>query len=65
MVAGFFIRGLAQRAGTMPAWSAGRSPIQVHTCRLFVIGDQSGRTSAPIMPHTVQTIRPHSDRTGK
>lgn len=29
-----------------------------------VWGDQSGRTSAPIMPHLVQTIRGHNDRTG-
>ena len=27
-------------------------------------GDQSGRTSAPINPHAVQTIRGHKDRTG-
>jgi hypothetical protein len=32
--------------------------------RRFVCGDQSGRTSAPINPHRVQTIREHSDRTG-
>jgi len=31
---------------------------------VFVCGDQSGRTSAPISPHSVQTIREHSDRTG-
>jgi hypothetical protein len=29
-----------------------------------VCGDQSGRTSAPIKPHRVQTIRQHNDRTG-
>ena len=29
-----------------------------------VCGDQSGRTSAPIIPHLVQTIRGHSDLTG-
>jgi len=29
-----------------------------------VCGDQSGRTSAPINPHLVQTIRGHNDRTG-
>jgi hypothetical protein len=29
-----------------------------------VWGDQSGRTSAPIIPHLVQTIRGHNDRTG-
>ena len=29
-----------------------------------VCGDQSGRTSAPISPHLVQTIRGHNDRTG-
>jgi hypothetical protein len=28
-----------------------------------VSGDQSGRTSAPINPHAVQTIRGHKDRT--
>ena len=27
-----------------------------------VWGDQSGRTSAPIIPHLVQTIRGHNDR---
>jgi hypothetical protein len=29
-----------------------------------VWGDQSGRTSAPIIPHLVQTIRGRNDRTG-
>jgi len=29
-----------------------------------VWGDQSGRTSAQIIPHLVQTIRGHNDRTG-
>jgi hypothetical protein len=29
-----------------------------------VCGDQSGRTSAPIRPHAVQTIRGHKDLTG-
>jgi hypothetical protein len=29
-----------------------------------VCGDQSGRTSAPIRPHEVQTIRGHKDRNG-
>ena len=33
-------------------------------CCLLTCGDQSGRTSAPIIPHSVQTIRLHSDRTG-
>jgi hypothetical protein len=32
--------------------------------RLFVCGDQSGRTSAPINPQAVQTIRGHNERTG-
>jgi hypothetical protein len=32
--------------------------------RRFVCGDQSGRTSAPINPHAVQTILPHRERTG-
>jgi hypothetical protein len=32
--------------------------------RLFVRGDQSGRTSAPISPQAVQTIRGHKERTG-
>jgi hypothetical protein len=27
-----------------------------------VCGDQSGRTSAPTNPHTVQTIREHNGR---
>jgi hypothetical protein len=27
-------------------------------------GDQSGRTSAPIIPHRVHSIRRQSDRTG-
>jgi hypothetical protein len=31
--------------------------------RRFVCGDQSGRTSAPINPHAVQTIRGHKGRT--
>jgi hypothetical protein len=31
---------------------------------LIECGDQSGRTSAPIMPHSVQTIRPQRERTG-
>jgi hypothetical protein len=34
------------------------------TCLLFTCGAQSGRTSAPIIPHRVQTMRAHSDRTG-
>jgi hypothetical protein len=29
-----------------------------------VCDDQSGRTSAPIKPHLVQTMREHSERTG-
>jgi len=35
-----------------------------HDGRLFVRGDQSGRTSAPISPQAVQTILGHKDRTG-
>jgi len=35
-----------------------------HDGRLFVCGDQSGRTSAPIRPQAVQTILGHKDRTG-
>jgi hypothetical protein len=31
---------------------------------VFTCGDQSGRTSVPIIPHRVQTMRRHSDRTG-
>jgi len=31
--------------------------------RLFVCGDQSGRTSAPTRPQAVQTILGHKDRT--
>jgi len=36
----------------------------VYGARRFVCGDQSGRTSARINPHAVQTIREHSARTG-
>jgi hypothetical protein len=32
--------------------------------RLFVSGDQSGRTSAPTRSHAVQTILGHKERTG-
>jgi hypothetical protein len=32
--------------------------------RSFVCGDQSGRTSAPIKPQAVQTMREYSERTG-
>ena len=32
---------------------------------LVDVRDQSGRTSAPIIPHRVQTIRRQSDRTGR
>jgi len=32
--------------------------------RLFVCGDQSGRTSAPTRPQPVQTILGHKERTG-
>src|SRR5262249_37244509 len=35
-----------------------------HDGRLFVCGDQSGRTSAPISSQAVQTILGHKDRTG-
>jgi hypothetical protein len=35
-----------------------------HDGRRFVTGDQSGRTSAPTRPQTVQTILGHKDRTG-
>jgi hypothetical protein len=35
-----------------------------HDGRLFVCGDQSGRTSAPMRPQAVQTILGHKDRTG-
>jgi hypothetical protein len=35
-----------------------------HDRRAFVCGDQSGRTSAPIRPQAVQTIRGHRERTG-
>jgi hypothetical protein len=35
-----------------------------YTCRLLTCGPQSGRTSAPIMPHRVQTMRWQSERTG-
>jgi hypothetical protein len=35
-----------------------------HDGRAFVCGDQSGRTSAPIRPQAVQTIRGHKERTG-
>jgi hypothetical protein len=38
--------------------------MSTHPPRLgLVCGDQSGRTSAPINPHRVQTIREHKDRT--
>jgi hypothetical protein len=35
-----------------------------HEGPLFVCGDQSGRTSAPINPQAVQTILGHKDRAG-
>jgi hypothetical protein len=35
-----------------------------HDGRLFVTGDQSGRTSAPTRPQAVHTILGHKDRTG-
>ena len=38
--------------------------MNVHDGRLFVCGDQSGRTSAPIRPQAVQTILGHKERTG-
>jgi hypothetical protein len=44
------------------AWSAARS--SDHDGFLFVCGDQSGRTSAPIRPQAVQTILGHKERTG-
>jgi len=31
---------------------------------LLTCGPQSGRTSAPIIPHRVQTMRRHKERTG-
>ena len=39
-------------------------PAGIHDGRLFVCGDQSGRTSAPIRPQAVQTILGHKARTG-
>jgi hypothetical protein len=39
-------------------------PATFYDGRLFVCGDQSGRTSAPISPQAVQTIREHNERTG-
>jgi hypothetical protein len=44
----------------------GEGPVQTadHDGRLFVCGDQSGRTSAPIRPQAVQTILGHKERTG-
>jgi hypothetical protein len=39
-------------------------PAGIHDGRLFVHGDQSGRTSAPTRPQAVQTILGHKDRTG-
>jgi hypothetical protein len=41
-----------------------RQVASAYARRLFVCADQSGRTSAPINPHRVQTIREHSERTG-
>jgi hypothetical protein len=35
-----------------------------HTRFLFTCVLQSGRTSAPIIPQRVQTIREHNERTG-
>ena len=37
---------------------------RAHDGRLFVCGDQSGRTSAPTRPQAVQTIPGHKERTG-
>jgi hypothetical protein len=45
----------------------GGAPIKNYaenTRLLFTCGPQSGRTSAPIIPHRVQTIREHRERTG-
>jgi hypothetical protein len=38
--------------------------MNVHDGRLFVCGDQSGRTSAPTRPQAVQTILGHKERSG-
>jgi hypothetical protein len=44
--------------------SLGRMRTCIYEGRRFVCGDRSGRTSAPISPHAVQTILPHMKRTG-
>lgn len=44
--------------------SLGRMRTCIYEGRRFVCGDRSGRTSAPISPHAVQTILPQSERTG-
>jgi hypothetical protein len=47
---------LRMRPASQPFWLIDQ------TCRLLTCGLQSGRTSAPIIPHRVQTIRGQSDR---
>ena len=59
-MAGFALR--SARAARLRLGYAGFATAGNGACRVW--GDQSGRTSAPIMPHLVQTIRGHNDRTG-
>ena len=55
------IRPRSWRSLSIEQHRASRRP---HTRFLFTCGDQSGLTSAPIIPQRVQTIREHSERTG-
>jgi hypothetical protein len=46
------------------SWLPSTFCVALQTRHLLTCGLQSGRTSAPITPHLVQTIRRHKDRTG-
>ena len=39
------------------SWPVDVANLLVDSSSLFVCGDQSGRTSAPIRPHALQTVR--------
>jgi hypothetical protein len=58
---GFALEKCPRRRTLRPGYE-GFAPVGGGAGRVW--GDQSGRTSAPIMPHLVQTIRGHNDRTG-
>ena len=55
---------LVKEDANKPVKARSYAPTSPLTRFLFTCSDQSGRTSASIIPHRVQTIRAHRERTG-